>query len=95
MLDSLISPQQQQVIDAVSDGASSTDAAAQAGVHTIANWRRNSLFFREALADAQLNMTARLKAAMFIIGNACTPPQKLRPGRNIGSPPTNCASRAQ
>ena len=55
MFDAALSPQQQQVIDALSDGVNSTDAAAQAGVHrnTIANWRRNSLFFREALADAQ------------------------------------------
>ena len=94
------------VIDALSDGVNVTDAAAQAGVHrnTIANWRRNSLFFREALADAQYDrallfrdQTERrldlalqtldsvlsdpkasaatgLKAALFIIGNACTPP---------------------
>ena len=105
MFDTL-SPQQQQVIDALSDGVSSTDAAAQAGVHrnTIANWRRNSLFFREALADAQYDRallfrdktehrldlalqtldgvltdpkasaSARLKAALFVIGVACTPP---------------------
>jgi len=55
MLDVALSPQQLQVINALSDGVNSTDAAAQAGVHrnTIANWRRNSLFFREALADAQ------------------------------------------
>ena len=55
MFDAALSPQQLQVIDALSDGVSSTDAAAQAGVHrnTIAHWRRNSLFFREALADAQ------------------------------------------
>src|ERR1019366_6872088 len=55
MLDSLISSQQLQVIITLSQGMSSTDAAAQAGVHrnTIANWRRNSLPFRESLADAQ------------------------------------------
>jgi hypothetical protein len=106
MFDEVLSPQQQQVIDALTDGASSTDAAAQAGVHrnTIANWRRNSLFFREALADAQYDRAllfrdktecrldlaletldavlsdpkasaaTRLKAAMFVIGDACTPP---------------------
>jgi transposase-like protein len=57
MFDAALSRQQQQVIDALSDGASSTEAAALAGVHrnTIANWRRKSLFFREPLADAQYN----------------------------------------
>ena len=106
MFEAALSRQQQQVIDALSDGVNSTDAAAQAGVHrnTIANWRRNSLFFREALADAQYDRAllfrdkteqrldlaletldgvlsdpkasaaTRLKAALFIIGNACTPP---------------------
>jgi transposase-like protein len=106
MFDAALSPQQQQVIDALSDGVSSTDAAAQAGVHrnTIANWRRNSLFFREALADAQYDRallfrdqterrldraletldavlsdpkasaSVRLKAALFIIDRASTPP---------------------
>jgi hypothetical protein len=106
MFDEALTPQQLQVIDALSDGVNSTDAAAQAGVHrnTIANWRRNSLFFREALADAQYDRallfrdqtehrldlalatldgvltdpkasaSARLKAALFVIGVACTPP---------------------
>jgi len=106
MFDAALSPQQLQVIDALSDGLNSTDAAAQAGVHrnTIANWRRNSLFFREALADAQYDRallfrdktgdrldlalqtldgvlsdpkasaSARLKAALFIIEKATTPP---------------------
>jgi hypothetical protein len=106
MLDVALSPQQLQVINALSDGVNSADAAAQAGVHrnTIANWRRNSLFFREALADAQYDRallfrdrteakidlafetldgilrdpkasaSARLKAALFIIDKACTPP---------------------
>ena len=55
MFDEALSPQQLQIINALSEGMNSTDAAAQAGVHrnTIANWRRNSLFFCEALADAQ------------------------------------------
>ena len=55
MSDSLISSQQLQVIMALSEGMSATAASAQAGVHrnTIANWRRNSLPFRESLADAQ------------------------------------------
>ena len=106
MFDAALSPQQLQVIDALSDGVSSTDAAAQAGVHrnTIAHWRRDSLFFREALADAQYDralgfrdkiegrldlaletldgilsdpkasVSSRLKAALFIIDKACTPP---------------------
>ena len=49
-----LTPQQLQVIDALSNGATLTDAAAQAGIHrnTIANWRLNSPDFREALATA-------------------------------------------
>jgi hypothetical protein len=49
-----LTPQQLQVVDALSNGATLTDAAAQAGIHrnTIANWRLNSPDFREALATA-------------------------------------------
>lgn len=111
MFESVLTPQQQQVINALTEGVNMTDAAAQAGVHrnTIANWRRNSLFFREALADAQYdrallfrdkaeNMldlafetintiltdpkaspSVRLKAAMFIIEKATTPPPPKKP----------------
>jgi hypothetical protein len=55
MTDSGLSDQQLAVICALSSGATSTDAAAQAGVHrnTIANWRRNRLPFQYALANAQ------------------------------------------
>ena len=55
MFDAPLTPEQLIVITALTEGLTSTDAAAQAGVHrnTIANWRRNSLFFRESLADAQ------------------------------------------
>jgi len=106
MFDASLSPQQLQVINALSEGLNSTDAAALAGVHrnTIANWRRNSLYFREALADAQYDRallfrdktedrldrafetldsiladpkaspSVRLKAALFIIQSATTPP---------------------
>lgn len=106
MSDSFISQQQQLVIIALSEGMNSTDAAAQAGVHrnTIANWRRNSLPFREMLAHAQYDRamffreqaeemaaqafetlhalltdphaspSVRLKAAMYIIEKATTPP---------------------
>jgi len=51
----ILNPPQLQVIDALSNGASLTDAAAQAGIHrnTIANWRLNSPDFREALAIAR------------------------------------------
>jgi len=111
MFDEALSPQQLQVIDALSEGMNSTDAAALAGVHrnTIANWRRNSLFFREALADAQYDRallfrdkaeelldlafatldnilsdpkapsSVRLKAALFIIERATTPPPMKKP----------------
>jgi hypothetical protein len=106
MFDAALSPQQLQVILALSEGVNMTDAAARAGVHhnTIANWRRNSLPFREALADAQYDRallvrgkaedrldraletidailidpkaspSVRLKAALFIIEKASTPP---------------------
>jgi transposase-like protein len=106
MFDAALSPQERIVINALSEGVSMTDAAAQAGVHrnTIANWRRNSLLFREALADAQYDRallfrdkaearvdraletldavlndpkasaSVRLKAALFIIEKATTPP---------------------
>jgi len=48
-----LTAQQLQVVDALSNGAALTDAAAQAGIHrnTISNWR-NSPDFREALAIA-------------------------------------------
>src|SRR5215467_4461561 len=54
LIDLGLSSQQLQVIDALSDGATSTAAAAQAGIHrnTIANWRRNDLTFRAALGHA-------------------------------------------
>jgi transposase-like protein len=47
-----------QVIDALSSGVNLTQAAAAAGVHrnTIANWRRNSPEFQQALADAQSDL---------------------------------------
>ncbi len=49
-----LTPQQLQVVDALSGGATLTDAAAQAGIHrnTIANWRLNSPDFHEALTTA-------------------------------------------
>jgi len=55
MFDHGLSPKQVHVIDALSSGATLTDAAAQAGVHrnTIALWRRNLLDFQRELANAQ------------------------------------------
>ena len=49
-----LTPQQLQVVDALSNGATLADAAAHAGIHrnTIANWRRSSDGFREALTHA-------------------------------------------
>src|ERR1700733_13737318 len=110
MFDEALTTEQLQVINALSEGVNMTDAAAQAGVHrnTIANWRRNSLFFREALADAQYDRalhfrdkaeerldrafetldsvlndpksspSVRLRAAMFIIEKATTPPPQIK-----------------
>jgi hypothetical protein len=47
----ILTPPQLKVVDDLSNGASMTAAAAQAGIHrnTIANWRLNSPDFREAL----------------------------------------------
>jgi transposase-like protein len=55
MSDETLTTEQLAVINALAEGMNMTDAAAQAGVHrnTIANWRRNSISFRDALADAQ------------------------------------------
>jgi hypothetical protein len=55
MTDFGLSNQQLSVICALSSGATTTDAAEQAGVHrnTISNWRRNQLPFQYALAHAQ------------------------------------------
>jgi transposase-like protein len=55
MTDSILSPQQLTVICALSNGATVTAAAAEAGVHrnTIASWRRNLLSFQNGLANAQ------------------------------------------
>ena len=49
----LTSPQL-EVIDALSEGATSAAAASKVGIHrnTIANWRRNNIAFRDALAHA-------------------------------------------
>ncbi len=134
MTDFALSQAQIQVISALSDGANSTDAAAQAGVHrnTIASWRRNSLPFREALAHAQYDKamffrekaedmvdlafqavhailtdskasaSTRLKAAMFLIEKASTPPpQKEQVPLDIEkvhfstAPPVNVDQNAQ
>jgi hypothetical protein len=82
----ILTPPELQVVDALSNGATLTDAAAQAGVHrnTIANWRLNSPEFREALAlarrdravltDPKSSPSIRLRAAIFIIDRAATPP---------------------
>jgi len=55
MLDHGLSPKQVEVINALSTGASITDAAAQVGVHrnTISLWRRNLIHFQQALAHAE------------------------------------------
>ena len=103
----ILNPPQLKVIDALSNGASMTDAAAQAGIHrnTIANWQRISPDFREALAvtrhdrallyrdraveladlafealravltDPKSSPSTRLRAALYIIDKASTPPK--------------------
>ena len=54
MSESIFSPQQLTALDALSNGATITEAAAQAGVHrnTIGNWRRETIAFQMALANA-------------------------------------------
>ena len=106
MTDCGLSDQQIQVINALSNGVTATEAAAQAGIHrnTINNWRRNELAFQFALADAQYDRalfhreraeslvdqayatlealladpntpaSVRLKAALYILDKASTPP---------------------
>jgi hypothetical protein len=106
MTDSGLSDQQIQVINALSNGVTVTDAAAQAGIHrnTINNWRRNEVAFQFALADAQYDRalfhreraeslvdqayaalealladpktpaSVRLKAALYVLDKASTPP---------------------
>jgi hypothetical protein len=55
MTDYGLSTQQIAVIDALSNGVTITDAAAEAGIHrnTILNWRRNNIAFQFAFAHAQ------------------------------------------
>jgi len=55
MFDHVLTPQQLQVICALSCGASLSAAADEAGIHrnTITAWRRNLIPFQRALADAQ------------------------------------------
>jgi transposase-like protein len=55
MSEATFTPQQIAALDALSSGATLTEAAEQAGVHrnTIANWRRESRDFQMALANAQ------------------------------------------
>ena len=106
MTDSGLSAQQIAVIDALSNGVTATEAAAQVGIHrnTISNWRRNDFAFQHAFADAQYDRalfhrertellagkayealealladpntpaTVRLKAALYILEKASTPP---------------------
>jgi len=106
MTDYGLSDQQLLVIDALSNGATATEAAAEAGVHrnTINNWRRNHLAFQNAFAHAQYERallhreraesladkahaalealladpktpaSVRLKAALYILDKASTPP---------------------
>ena len=106
MTDSGLSAQQILVIDALSNGVTVTEAAAQAGIHrnTINHWRRNDLAFQFAFAHAQYDRalfhreraesladqaystlealladpntpaTVRLKAALYILEKASTPP---------------------
>jgi hypothetical protein len=67
-----LTPQQLQVVDALSGGATLTTAAAQAGIHrnTVANRRRDSNHFRQAMDPAHYD-----RAATFIIDKIVNPPQ--------------------
>jgi transposase-like protein len=55
MPEATFSPQQIAALDALVNGATLAQAAAEAGVHrnTIANWRRDTPSFETALANAQ------------------------------------------
>jgi hypothetical protein len=54
MSETLFTPQQITALDALVNGATITEAAAQAGVHrnTIGNWRRETTYFEIALTEA-------------------------------------------
>ena len=66
MFDYGLTQQQLAVISALSNGATMAAAAEQAGVHrnTINNWRRNSLPFQQALADAQYDRALYFREKM-------------------------------
>ena len=66
MTDYGLTPQQLEVIDALTSGVTMTAAAAQVGVHrnTIANWRRNNLPFQHAYAHAQYDRAILVREKM-------------------------------
>jgi len=66
MLESLLTPQQLEVISALSTGATLTAAAEEAGVHrnTINHWRRNLLPFQDALASAHYDRALLVREKM-------------------------------
>ena len=61
-----LTPQQLAVLCALSSGVTTLTAAEQAGVHrnTINNWRRNSLPFQRALADAQYDRALHFRESI-------------------------------
>lgn len=71
--DPSLSPVQEQVLAAIAAGASTTAAAAQAGVHrnTVANWRRSSQIFQSALAQAHYDRALQVhELAVALAGDA-------------------------
>ena len=58
-----LSPIQDQIVVALANGASLSDAAAAAGIHrnTVGNWRRNSAFFRAEFARVQYDRALLLR----------------------------------
>ena len=58
-----LSPIQDQIVVALANGASLSDAAAAAGIHrnTVGNWRRNSAFFRAEFAQVQYDRALLLR----------------------------------
>jgi transposase-like protein len=58
-----LSPLQDQIVAALANGASLSDAAAAAGIHrnTVGNWRRDSALFRAAFAEVHYDRTLLLR----------------------------------
>ncbi len=67
-----LTPQQDQVIALLMQGAKAFEAAQQVGVHrnTVSNWRRSCPEFQHAFADAQLEQSTYYRAQIANLGDS-------------------------